>query len=193
MTAPDYTLLPDSELIAASLDRGDRLAWEALILRYQRLIYSIPLRYGLPENDTADVFQTVCLLLLENLAYLRNRERLGAWFAITTRRECWRLSRQRRRATANQDIARLEEQLTDDPAVEQNLLDLERQALLRSAVERLGSRCQRLITLLFYTDPRPPYSEIVKILALPEGSIGPTRSRCLEKLSKILEEMGFFE
>ncbi|HLF25879.1 MAG TPA: sigma-70 family RNA polymerase sigma factor [Anaerolineae bacterium] len=193
MTAPDYISLPDSELIMAALDRKDSQAWEALILRYQRLIYSIPLRYGLSENDAADIFQTVCLLLLENLAYLRNRERLGVWFVITTRRECWRLGRQRQRGVISQDLAQFENQLTDGLALEQGLLDLERQVLLRSAMERLDARCQRLLKLLFYTEPRPSYSEIVRILALPEGSIGPTRARCLEKLSKVLEDMGVFD
>jgi DNA-directed RNA polymerase specialized sigma24 family protein len=45
--------------------------------------------------------------------------------------------------------------------------------------------------MLFYADPRPTYSEIAQHLTLPEGSIGPTRSRCLEKLMRILEDMGF--
>jgi hypothetical protein len=50
-----------------------------------------------------------------------------------------------------------------------------------------------LLTLLFYTEPRPTYTEIAGLLAIPEGSIGPTRARCLEKVMKILEEMGFSE
>jgi len=47
MSVEHYASLPDSELIDACL-KGTGQAWEALIVRYQRLIYSIPLRYGLP-------------------------------------------------------------------------------------------------------------------------------------------------
>jgi DNA-directed RNA polymerase specialized sigma24 family protein len=68
---------------------------------------------------------------------------------------------------------------------------LEQQSQVRAAIECLGEPCRELLTLLFYADPRPAYSEIAQSLTLPEGSIGPTRSRCLEKLMKILEEMGF--
>jgi RNA polymerase sigma factor (sigma-70 family) len=193
MTASNYLSLPDSELIAASLDQKDPLAWETLILRYQRLIYSIPVHYGLPESDAADVFQTVCLLLLENLGRLRNRERVAAWLVVTTRRECWRLARQQKRVLVGQDITQFENRLADAPPLEEDLLQIERQTLVRAAVGRLDARCQQLLTLLFYTDPRPSYDEIVNILALPEGSIGPTRARCLEKLVRTLEGMGFFD
>src|SRR5207253_7902824 len=60
----------DRPLIRACL-AGDRQAWETLIRRYQRLLYAIPIRCGLSEDDAADVFQTVCVRLLENLEKLR--------------------------------------------------------------------------------------------------------------------------
>ena len=45
---------PDRSLVRACL-AGDRQAWESLIRRYERLLYSIPLRCGLSEDDAADV------------------------------------------------------------------------------------------------------------------------------------------
>src|SRR5512140_2579974 len=100
MPALDYAALPDPELITACLDRNDHQAWETLVHRYQRLIYTIPLQVGLSEHEAAEVFQTVCVLLLENLAYLRQRDRLGGWLAVTTRRAAWRLIRQLRKTAA---------------------------------------------------------------------------------------------
>ena len=79
----------DRELLSACL-QGDAKAWEALIARYQRLIYSIPINMRLSPNDAADVFQSVCLKLLENLSTLRNQDKLSSWLTITTRRESWR-------------------------------------------------------------------------------------------------------
>jgi RNA polymerase sigma factor (sigma-70 family) len=193
MTGPDYSLQSDPELIAASLDHGDRQAWETLILRYQRLIYSIPLRMGLPPSDAADVFQTVCVLLLENLAYLRRRDRLGPWLVITTRRECWRLGRERRAELPDFDqAADLDPGGNPLVTLEEDYLRLERQTLLNAALDSLDPRCRQLLRLLFWTDPRPSYDEIVKLMSLPEGSIGPTRARCLEKLARILQRNGFW-
>jgi RNA polymerase sigma factor (sigma-70 family) len=190
MTLQPFALLPDPELIEVCLKGGGQ-AWEALLIRYQRLIYSIPLRYGLSEHDANDIFQNVSLLLWENLGRVRDRGRLGAWLVITTRRECWRMMRQHR-----QNVTNLEERLLDKvsrtgPQSEDAFLALEQQSQVRTAIEYLGEPCRDLLIMLFYAEPRPAYSEIAQNLALPEGSIGPTRSRCLEKLTKILEKMGF--
>src|SRR5437868_14176088 len=86
----------DRELLGSCL-QGDAAAWEALIARYQRLIYSIPIRMGLSPNDAADVFQSVCLKLLEHISSLRNQDKVSSWLTITTRRESWRLALHRRR------------------------------------------------------------------------------------------------
>jgi RNA polymerase sigma factor (sigma-70 family) len=192
MSANPFTLLPDPELIEACLN-GKNQAWEALITRYQRLVYSIPLRYGLTEHDANDIFQNVSLLLLENLHALRDRQRLGAWLVITTRRECWRMTRQRRQVIQAQETASANEQVIEKAPSEEELLALERQSIIRTALEQLGAPCQQLITLLFYTEPKPGYAEVAKKLTLPEGSIGPDRARCLEKMMKILVNMGFTE
>jgi RNA polymerase sigma factor (sigma-70 family) len=189
MVAPN--LLPDPKLIEACLS-GKSEAWEALIARYQRLIYTIPIRYGFSEAEAGDVFQAVSLILLENLARLRDRERLGAWLSTVTRRECWRLARQRHQTMPESDWAFFENQAAEGSRPEDGIVHLERQTLVRTAVDHLGGRCRRLLNLLFYTEPRPSYKEIAQLLHLPEGSIGPTRARCLEKLVKILDGMSFF-
>jgi hypothetical protein len=68
MSSADLGRLPDPELIGACLKGGANgaQAWEVLIVRYQRLIYSIPRHYGFSESEAADIAQAVCLLLLEN-------------------------------------------------------------------------------------------------------------------------------
>jgi RNA polymerase sigma factor (sigma-70 family) len=190
MTVQPFALLSDPELIEACL-KGSSQAWEVLLVRYQRLIYSIPLRYGLPEHDASDVFQNVSLLLWENLEHVRDRARLGAWLVITTRRECWRMMRQRRENITILEGETLDEILPSASHSEDEFLAMEQQSQVRAAVGYLDNPCRELLTLLFYAEPRPAYSEIAQRLALPEGSIGPNRSRCLEKLMKILEAMGF--
>ena len=192
MTVEHFASLPDSEVIEGCL-QGHVQAWEALLSRYQRLIYSIPLRYGLTEHDANDVFQNVSLLLVENLAKLRDRERLGAWLVITTRRESWRLLRQHQPDSLDSETVSSEERVPGALRSEDDFLTLERQALVRSALELLDPRCQHLLEMLFYTDPRPSYAEIARALSLPDGSIGPGRARCLEKLMKILEGIGLSE
>ena len=64
---------------------------------------------------------------------------------------------------------------------EHELLIAERHAALREAFTHLPPTCQQLIALLI-EDPPVPYAQISAKLGIPAGSIGPTRSRCLDKL-----------
>jgi RNA polymerase sigma factor (sigma-70 family) len=191
MTVEHFAAMPNVELIEACL-KGNSQAWEALLVRYQRLVYSIPLRYGLAVSDADDIFQNVSLLLLENLSRLRDRQQIGAWLATTTRRECWRVLRQQRQVFHFSSAKDLDEQIPSGQRSDEEFMELERQSIIRSAVSLLGTSCQHLLALLFYTEPRPSYAEIARSLMLPEGSIGPTRARCLEKLMKTLDKMEFW-
>lgn len=74
---------------------------------------------------------------------------------------------------------------------EEELARLEEQHLVRVALGELGERCRKLIQLLFYAPEPPPYSEIAAALGTSEGSIGPTRARCLKKLLEVLRKKGF--
>lgn len=83
---PELTQPSAAQLIAAC-QAGDDAAWDALVVRYERLVYTIPLRYGLTAAEADDVFQTVWLKLLQHLPTLRQPDRVAAWLVTTARRE----------------------------------------------------------------------------------------------------------
>ena len=72
MTLPSTGEWPNSRLVKECL-RGNEQAWNLLVDRYKNLIYSIPIRYGLPPQDAADIFQAVCLDLFNELPRARGR------------------------------------------------------------------------------------------------------------------------
>lgn len=188
----DFAQREDRDLIAACLS-GEHAAWEALIRRYQRLIYSIPLKSRLSADDAADIFQSVCLKLYEKLATLREHEKISSWLITTTTRECWRVSAASRREPqiSNSDDESESDSLSQIPAAEP-LADeqhemLERQQAVRNAIESLSERCRDLLTLLFYEREESSYAEIARRMAMPVPSVGPTRARCLDKLKRVLE------
>ena len=182
----------DKELIAACLE-GDAEAWEALIVRYQRLIYSIPLKARLSADDAADVFQSVCLKLYEKLATLREHEKIIAWLITTTTRETWRLAARARREgqSAAPDAEDASEGISQIPAVgplaDEQRQTLQQQQIVREGVSALPERCRELITMLFYQKDELSYSDIAARMKMPVASVGPTRARCLEKLKKLLQ------
>lgn len=181
----------DKQLLLACR-RGEESAWELLVDRYQRLIYTIPRRAGLDEDQSADVFQEVFTTLLQKLDDINDPDRLQAWLVTTARRKTWRLISRLRaspRTFAEEDEGGADElsRIPDDAALPDDVLvQLEEQHRVRTAVASLDDRCQKLLAMLFYESETPPYSEIAASLGTSEGSIGPTRARCLQKLLRLL-------
>jgi RNA polymerase sigma factor (sigma-70 family) len=180
----------DEQLVAACL-AGDQTAWSALVDRYAALIYSIALKYGFADADASDVFQAVCLTLLAKLATLRAPGGLAAWIMTTTSRECLALIRRRRREDAHR-AGGVELDVAAEALPEEQLLALERQHIVRTAIDQLPDTCRRLVAALFSDAAQAhSYRELAAELGVPPNSLGPTRQRCLEKLRRLLAAAGY--
>lgn len=181
----------DAQLVAACINR-EAWAWDALVDRYKRLVYSIALRAGLGQEDAADVFQTVFTVLLENLRNLHEPQGVAAWLITTAKRTSWNVLRKHKREPTDSEgitatVSAAEDWLSNEHWEEDSWAD---QALVREALERLGGRCKKLLWLLYYERSQPSYQQISRRLKVPLGSIGPTRARCLQKMRRILRAMG---
>lgn len=179
----------DKELVIACR-QGNESSWATLVDRYQRLVYAVPRRAGLNEDQVSEVFQEVFVTLFEKMNEINEPDRLHAWLVTTARRKTWRLlSKERSRHSAQTDEDDEALVVVDDsPLPDETLVRLEEQHRIRTALAGLDARCQKLLTMLYYQAEPPPYSEIAQELGTPEGSIGPTRARCLKKLLKLLGE-----
>lgn len=178
----------DSELVNLCL-RGDAAAWETLILRYRRLIYSFPVKFGFKTFDAADVFQAVCVSLLEHLHELKDEGKITAWLSTTATRQCMKVmtETQKELPTPNEDF---EDPLDPSLNLEEIQVLNEAQQDLRDCVELLPSKCRFLVNMLYFDRGCPTYQEISDTLGIPVPAIGPNRGRCLEKLRKILRMHG---
>jgi RNA polymerase sigma factor (sigma-70 family) len=188
VSSSKYKTHTDSELIALCL-KGDGEAWEALINRYRRLIYSVPVRFAFEPADAADVFQAVCLKLLEHLHDIKDDRKISGWLVTTTTRQCLHVKSLKTRESTNED-AKLDEQTDPGDTLEQLRILTEREQSVREAVEELTPRCRELIGMLYFDNRSPSYDEIGQQMEMPVASIGPTRARCLEKLRTILRRRG---
>jgi DNA-directed RNA polymerase specialized sigma24 family protein len=78
----------DEELVAQCL-KGDQEAWASLVDRYKKLVYSVPLKYRMPAEDAADIFQSVWADLYTELRRLRRVEALRSWLVNTASHKCY--------------------------------------------------------------------------------------------------------
>jgi RNA polymerase sigma factor (sigma-70 family) len=179
----------DTRLVKECL-AGNEEAWSLLIDKYKALIYSIPIKYGLPPHEAADVFQSTCMELLTRLPELREPKALPKWLMQVTHHQCFRVKRQAQRVVSRDTEPDLQEPET--PAIAEILVQqTQEEQMLREAMRKLTPQCRKLVELLFFETPARPYTEVAAELGLALGSIGFTRQKCIERLRRNLDEQGF--
>ena len=180
----------DESLVQGCL-RGDQEAWEELIDKYKRLIYSIPIKYGASSADAADVFQAVCIEVLHSLPQLKNVQSLRSWLITVTIRQSYRW---KRKQTNHVELDAMEPEVAESIAFTapiETLAQIQEEQIVRDVVAKLPPRHRELVQLLFFEQPPLPYAEVARRMGLATGSIGFIRGRCLDKLRKALVEFGF--
>jgi len=169
---------------------GNEEAWSLLIDKYKALIYSIPVKYNLPPHEAADVFQSTCMELLTRLPELREPRALPKWLMQVAHHQCYRVKRQQQRLVSRDAEPEMPDPQT--PAIAESLVQqTQDEQMLREAMQNLTPQCRRLVELLFFETPPRPYIEVAAELGLALGSIGFTRQKCIERLRRNLDELGF--
>jgi RNA polymerase sigma factor (sigma-70 family) len=165
---------------------GDELAWRRLVDQFGPLLRHVSSTYRLGEAEAADAVATTWSKLVEHIGSVRDGCAVQGWLVTTLRRECIARARARRRERPVADFAG-----ADEPVhvvdFDRWLVHADRRRTVHNALRELTEPQRRLIAMLF-ADPAPSYSEISARLAVPIGSIGPTRCRLLDKLRRALSE-----
>jgi len=179
----------DAEIVARCR-AGDQTAWNEIVERYQRLIFAIPRRAGLSEEQSADVFQDVFLTLFEKINAIEQPGKVRSWIVTTAKFKTWALIRASKGFYSPETEEEMEAEMARiadrSPLADDMLIELEEQHLIRIALKRLDHRCQTILSMLYLSDTAASYLEVAASIGVGETSISPMRSRCLKKLKKIL-------
>jgi RNA polymerase sigma factor (sigma-70 family) len=170
--------------LVAGARRGERHAWNALVERYRPLVRAVAAGYRLNARDLEDVDQTVWLRLVENLDRIREPRALPKWLITTAANESRRLTRIGQRTLL---VGVLDEPVQEElraalsTTPDTDLLRRELAETVQQGLAELPPAQQRLLGLLA-GERQLSYREVSRILAIPVGSIGPTRARGLARL-----------
>lgn len=179
----------DAELVHACR-KGDEAAWDELVNRYQRLIFAIPRRAGLSEEQSADVFQEVFLTLFEKLDEIKQPEKIRSWIVTTAKFKTWGTVRSQKGFYSPETEEEMEAEMASladkSPLADDVLIELEQQHQIRTALKELEERCQKILSMIYLRDAAASYAEVADAIGVGETSISPMRARCLQKLAKIL-------
>lgn len=170
----------DLDAIVGAARAGDDAAWTCLVRRFEPTLRRVARSFRLAPTDVDDVVQATWLRLFGAIDSIREPAALPGWLTTTARRESLRLLQ-----------TPVRERLTDDPrlgdgadgeGLDGEVLAAERKATLARALRLLPPRQRELMRLLA-AEPCN-YEEISAALAMPLGSIGPTRARILARLEQ---------
>jgi RNA polymerase sigma factor (sigma-70 family) len=189
-TAQSITVKSDRDLVQGCLKYREE-DWELLVEKYKNLIYSIPFRYGFSREEAADIFQSVCLDLIQELPKLRDPQALPKWLMQVTAHKCFHRKTFNNRMVSHDDAEATVPETSAPAQAEIDLFEIEEAQMLREAMASLAPRCRELVHMLFFEEPKRPYQQVAASLGLATGSIGLLRQKCLDHLRKRLGELGF--
>jgi RNA polymerase sigma factor (sigma-70 family) len=161
---------------------GDPDAWELLVERYERLVFSVALRNGVTREEAADITQMTFIALLESIEKIREDQRVASWLMSVARRLAWR----QRRRSERERPGGFGSEATAWP--EDPIATWERIAVMHEGLQQLGRACRDLILALYFDPATPSYAAVAERLGRPIGGIGPMRARCLQRLRTLLGE-----
>ena len=179
---------PDRDLIQ-QCRRGSAGAWHQVLNRYERLVFSIPLRYGLSQDDAADIAQLTFTALVQNIDKLAEDSRLGAYLSTIARRNTWRLLQRKRREIPSEHLegsSFAESAVVLGKSDAHSIEHWELTDWLDTGLSQLSERCRKLLTALYFRPEFSSYAEVAEHFGMPVGSVGPTRARCLKRLRQVL-------
>lgn len=169
-------LLVEDATLLKRCRRGDDLAWEALVRRYQGRVYAVAWHYMRNVEDARDLAQEIFIRVYERLDTFRGGDRLLPWLLRLARNAC--IDRLRRQAARPQSSDRpVGEDLplaTGAPGPEEIAEAALRRRLLYRALDQLSEAHREIILLKDIQGFR--LDEIARLLGLPIGTVK-SRSR----------------
>lgn len=187
----------DNQLILKA-QKGDNVAFEQLVMRYDRHVLNIAYGYRNNQDDADDIYQEVFLRVYKGLKNFQARSKFSTWLYRITVNVCIEFKRKGKvRKHESLHIAGGDEgnpitfEATIDSGLrtDKSILDTEMNSLIQTEVDKLPKQLKMAFTLKYYQGHK--IKEISKMMNCTEGTIKSylfTSSRKLrEKLKPILE------
>ena len=191
MDRPKDKTDPD-ELLVKKAQKGDMEAFEALVLKYEKIVFNISVRMLSDQDDALDASQDVFLKVYKSIKGFKSEAKFSTWIYRVTSNVCLDIIRRRKdRASVSLD-AKIEfddgeasiDPISDTPCVEKEIERSELKRLVSEAVNELPENHRTMIILRDFQDMS--YQDIAYVLDCPEGTIKSRISRARKVLKDLL-------
>jgi RNA polymerase sigma-70 factor (ECF subfamily) len=188
----------DEELLLQYVDSGDRAAFEELVQRYEREIYSYLRRYLGDRHLAEDAFQATFLQLHRKCEQFEPGRKLRPWLyriAVNQANDLLRRNRRHKAISLESALRR-----RDDDAGESSLRDLvaneehapgaaleaaEDRQRITAALKRLPEWLKQPILLVIYRGLK--YREAAAIIGIPLGTLKSRLYEAVQRLNALMQ------
>jgi RNA polymerase sigma-70 factor (ECF subfamily) len=192
---PQGTSADDKDLVQAAA-AGDTAAFDALILRYQDMIYTLCYRYFSDQDEANDCAQESFVKAFHALKNFKGEAQFSTWLHTIALNTCrnrsaslaYRIKKLMTSVTPQretEDGEQVTEIEGDDPLPEEVLEKRETAQAVQQALRALGETDRSLILLRDLQDFS--YDDIAQATGYPLGTVKSKLARARQALKKILE------
>lgn len=170
--------------------RGDAVAFNRLVLKWERRIFNLALRMLEDRDEAAEAAQEVFLSAYRNIRRFRQDARFSTWLYRIAVNQC--ISKLRKRPPgvhvsldSNERDSGIVAQLPPTESHERDFLIEETRARVRKALATLGPEQRAVLELKFYQDLT--FEQIAEIIPAPLSTI---KSRLYTGLEMLKSRLG---
>ncbi len=188
----------DEELLVSYRSSGSRAAFEGLVARYERELYSYLRRYLGDATLAEDAFQATFLQVHLKMDQFDRERKFRPWlYTIATNQaiDAQRRNKRHRMVSLDRrnqidsegDVGSLMQLLEGkEPGAASNLEREEREAWIRQAIEELPEQLRGALTLVYYQGMK--YREAAEVLGIPVGTVKSRLHAAILKLNEAWHE-----
>lgn len=177
-TIPERTEVDDRSLILSAKE-GNVVAFEQLVQKYDRRVFSIASMYVQSSEDAKDIYQEVFVRVYKGLRKFEFRSEFSTWlYRITTNVCLSHRARNKKHTHASLDDSRDEDEahggprahtIADERTTDQSMVNAEISENVERALAALSPRQRMVFTLRHYEGHK--LREIAVMLKCSEGAV----------------------
>ena len=178
----DTMALSDDHQLLSAYSHGDEQAFETLVEKYFRMVYTVAARQTADLHLGEEIAQSVFLILSRKARGFSPHASLPGWLLRTTRFVCLDAIKMRRRRVENEEKLAVNLGLQLESKAEPSTMEV----LLDEAIQDLRPDEQASIVARFFEGK--DFQEIAQMFAITEHAARKRTSRCLAKLQAFMEK-----
>ncbi len=187
----------DEQLLLGYRERGDRRAFEELVHRYERELFSYLRRYLGNAEMAEDAFQQTFLQVHLKCDQYEEGRKVRPWLYTVATNQAIDAQRRNRRhrmvsldrrigADAEADTGSLVDMLVQDqPDPAQLLEGVEHREYVRRQVDELPEQLKQVVMLVYFQGLK--YREAADVLSIPVGTVKSRLHAAVQKLNELLD------